>query len=303
MEALIDSAFTGAMTNTTSTTSTDPTGAPTPGLTVVTGGTGKTGRRVVDRLAALGLPHRVGSRREAPPFEWGDPDTWPAVLDGASSAYIAYYPDVAFPGAVDTIGAFAAQAVRQGVRRLVLLSGRGEEEALVSEQAVRDSGADWTILRATWFAQDFSEHFLLGPVLGGVIALPAGDVAEPLVDAEDIADVAVAALTAADDRHVGQVYELTGPRLITFAEAAATISAAIGRDVTYVPVTPAEYEAGAVDAGVPAEEAAPLAELFSRVLDGRNAHLADGVERALGRPPRDFADFVRAAATSGVWQA
>jgi uncharacterized protein YbjT (DUF2867 family) len=293
METLAVPAFTGGMT------STDPSTRPI----LVTGGTGKTGRRVADRLTAAGVAHRVASRRGTPPFDWDDPATWGPLLDGAGAAYIAFAPDLAFPGARDTVGAFAAEAVARGVTRLVLLSGRGEEEALATEKVVTAASPDTTIVRASLFAQDFSEHFLLEPVLSGVIALPAGDVAEPFVDLDDVADVAVAALTAPDGRHAGQEYEVTGPRLVTFADTAAMISAATGRDIAYVPVTAEEYRAAALAAGVPEEEVGPLTDLFTTVFDGRNESLADGVERALGRPARDFADYVRDTAATGVWVA
>jgi uncharacterized protein YbjT (DUF2867 family) len=177
--------------------------------TLVLGGTGKTGRRVVERLGALGVPTRVGSRSGRPPFDWEDRSTWAPVLEGVGSAYISYYPDLAVPGAPETVGSFAELAVRSGVRRLVLLAGRGEPEAEEAENAVRASGADLTIVRSTWFAQNFSEDYIVDGVRSGEVALPARDVPEPFVDADDIADVAVAALT--DDRHIGQVYELTGP--------------------------------------------------------------------------------------------
>jgi uncharacterized protein YbjT (DUF2867 family) len=191
--------------------------------------------------------------------------------------------------------------VARGVQRLVLLSGRGEPEAQRSEQVVQRSGAVWTVVRSSFFAQNFSEYFLLEPVLDGVIALPAGDVAEPFIDVDDVADVVVAALT--EEGHTGQVYEVTGPRLLTFADVASELSAATGRTISYVDVTPEEYLAGAVAAGIPAEEAAPFVELFAVVLDGHNAHLTDGVQRALGRPPRDFAEYAKAAAATGVWDA
>ncbi|MBC6459741.1 NAD(P)H-binding protein [Actinomadura sp. HBU206391] len=267
--------------------------------TLVLGGTGKTGRRVAERLTARGLPVRVGSRSGEPPFDWDDPATWEPVLRNVESAYVAYQPDLAFPGAAAAIRSFSELAVRSGARRLVLLSGRGEEEAAISERAVRDSGAEWTILRASWFSQNFSEHFLLEPVLGGEVAFPAAAVAEPFVDVEDIADVAVAALT--EDGHVGRLYELTGRRLLTFAEATAEIAEATGREVRYVPVTPEQYASALVEYDVPADYAKLLTELFARVLDGRNAHLADGVQRALGREPRDFADYARDTAATGVW--
>jgi uncharacterized protein YbjT (DUF2867 family) len=266
---------------------------------LVLGGTGKTGRRVAQKLEALGVPVRIGSRSAEPSFEWNDPSTWTAALDGVKSAYLVYYPDLALPGAAETVEAFAKQAVAQGVEHLVLLSGRGEAGARRGEEMVQHAGADWTIIRASWFCQNFSEDFLLEPVLSGEIALPAGDVAEPFVDVDDIADVAVAALT--DRRHAGELYEVTGPRLLTFADAAAEISHASGRVVGYVPVTPEEYAAGAADQGIPADLVGALTDLFQEVLDGRNAYLTDGVERALGRPPRDFADYALAAARTGVW--
>jgi len=270
-------------------------------LTLVLGGTGKTGRRVARRLRARGIPVRVGSRSGQPPFDWGNRVTWAPALRDVNSAYVSYYPDIAAPGAVDTVGAFARLAVGRGVRRLVLLSGRGEAEAQRAEQAVRDSGADLTILRSTWFSQNFSEDYLLEPVLSGELALPAGDTPEPFVDADDIADVAVAALT--QDGHAGQIYELTGPRLLTLAEAAAEISKAAGREIRYVSVSAEEYAATAARQGVPGEVIDLLTYLFGEVLDGRNAHLANGVRRALGREPRDFTDYARDAAASGVWDA
>jgi uncharacterized protein YbjT (DUF2867 family) len=246
-----------------------------------------------------GLPVRIGSRAGDPPFDWDDESTWPDALHGAGSAYVTFVPDLAFPGAPDKVGAFATVALGLGVRRLVLLSGRGEEGALASERALQDSGVDWTVVRSAWFAQNFSEDFLVGSVLDGVISLPAAQVAEPFIDAEDIADVAVGALT--DDRHVGQVYEVTGPRLMTFADVADELSRAAGRPIRYEPITADEFVAAAMAQGMAADDAAALAGLFTAVLDGRNAGLTDGVERALGRPARDFRDYARAAAATGVW--
>lgn len=268
---------------------------------LVLGGTGKTGRRIVERLAARGLPVRVGSRRGEPPFDWEDRHTWAPVLRRVKSAYLSYYPDLAVPGADAVVGAFARTAVESGVRRLVLLSGRGEDGAVLAEQAVRECGADWTILRSTWFSQNFSEGNFLPMVLGGEVALPVGEVAEPFVDAEDIADVAVAALT--DERHAGELYELTGPRLLSFAEAIAEIARASGRSIRFVQIPMHEFASALAQQGEPEEVVALLGYLFTEVLDGRNARLADGVRRALGREPRDFADFARRAAAAGAWAA
>jgi uncharacterized protein YbjT (DUF2867 family) len=266
---------------------------------LVLGGTGKTGSRVAARLEARGIPVRIGSRSADPSFDWEDRSTWAPVLDGVRSVYISYYPDIAVPGAPDAVGAFAEQAVRSGVTRQVLLAGRGEPEAEEAEQRVRDAGGEVTIVRATWFSQNWSEAYWADYVRAGAVALPAGDMPEPFVDAEDIADVATAALT--DDRHIGELYELTGPRLLTFAEAVAEIGRATGREIRYEPVPMAAHAAEAANQGVPQEVIDLLTYLFSEVLDGRNAHLEDGVQRALGREPRDFTDYAREAAAAGAW--
>ena len=268
---------------------------------LVLGGTGKTGRRIIERLEKQGVPTRIGSRTADPPFDWEDRATWSPALDGTRAAYIAYYPDLAVPGAVETVGAFADLAVSSGVRRLVLLSGRGEEEAERAEQVVQASGADWTILRATWFSQNFSEAFLIDAVRSGTIALPAGGVKEPFVDADDIADVAVAALT--QDGHQGQLYELTGPRLLTFEDVVGEMAKASNRPLTFLRITPGQYAEALQQHGVPDDFAALVMYLFTTVLDGRNASLADGVQLALGREPRDFAEYARATAATGVWEA
>jgi uncharacterized protein YbjT (DUF2867 family) len=267
--------------------------------TLVLGGTGKTGRRVVQRLQASGHPLRVGSRSGNPPFDWENPATWGPALANVNSVYMTYYPDLAIPGAVDSIRAFTQEAVANGTRRLVLLSGRGEEEAQRAEQVLQESGANWTILRCSWFAQNFSENYLVESVRDGEVILPAGDVGEPFVDAEDIADVAVAALT--EDGHAGQLYELTGPRLLTFAEAVEEIARAVGRKIRFVLVSPQEYVSALAEQGLPDEFAWLLKYLFITVLDGRNAYLSDGVQRALGHSPRDFNDYAREAAASGIW--
>jgi uncharacterized protein YbjT (DUF2867 family) len=267
--------------------------------TLVLGATGKTGRRVALRLATRGVPTRVGSRSGEPPFDWEDKATWAPALHDVESVYVSYFPDLAVPGALAAVRSFAELAVESGVRRLVLLSGRGEEEAQRTELAVQEAGAEWTIVRCAWFSQNFSENYLLEPILGGEVVLPAGDVPEPFVDADDIADVAVAALT--DDRHIGEVYELTGSRLMTFASAVVEIAEATGRDIRYVPLTIEEYAAGAAEHGVPPDFVGFLTYLFSDVL-GHNAYLTDGVQRALGREPGDFSDFVGDTAATGVWK-
>lgn len=267
--------------------------------TLVIAATGKTGRRVAERLEALGRPVRRGSRSAAIPFDWDDSATWGPALEGVGAAYVVYTPDLAVPAAPAAIAAFTALAKERGVRRLVLLSGRGEEEAERCERIVQDSGLEWTVVRASWFAQNFDEGEFHELVLAGEVALPAGDVREPFIDVDDVADVVVAALT--EDGHAGEVYEVTGPRLMTFAEAVGEIAEASGRDVRYAQIPGDAFQAGLAQAGLPQDHVELLDYLFTTVLDGRNASVTDGVQRALGRPARDFRDYARAAATRGAW--
>ena len=269
-------------------------------LTLVLGGTGKTGRRVAERLEAKGHKVRIGSRSAVPAFDWDNEKSWDACLNGVTAAYITYTPDLAMPGATDAIQAFVDLAKRRGVKRLVLLSGRGENEAQACERIVQSSGLNWTIVRASWFSQNFSEGAFIDMVLKGAITLPAGDQLEPFADVDDIADVAVAAFT--QEGHNGQIYEVTGPRLMTFADVAADLSRATGREIAYVNVPHEAFVSEVANSGAPKDVIWMLDYLFSTVLDGRNAHLTDGVQCALGRAPKDFADYARDAAATGVWK-
>ena len=268
-------------------------------ITLVIGGHGKTGRRVAQRLAAAGRATRVVSRSTELPFDWHDESTWGRALAGTSSAYVTFQPDVTVPGALEILTAFAAAAREQGLDHIVMLSGRGEEQAAACEVAVAESGVTTTIVRSAFFAQNFSEGFLAGDVQASVFALPAGDVTEPIVDIDDVADVAVAALLG--QAQSGRVYELTGPELLTFHDMAVDLGEATGRTITYAPVSADEFAVTAGAAGVPADEAEILGELFAHIFDGHNSSLTSGVEEALGRPAASFADFAVQAAATGVW--
>ncbi|MFC1672869.1 NmrA family NAD(P)-binding protein [Pseudomonadota bacterium] len=265
---------------------------------LVIGSTGKTGRRIAQSLTERGFAVRHGSRNADVPFDWDRPETWVDALSGVTAAYISYFPDLAFPGAPEKIKALTECAVAAGVKRLVLLSGRGETHAQHCEEIVRNCGLDYTLVRASWFAQNFSEGYLREPMLDGVIPLPAGDVREPIVDIDDIADVAVAALT--EDGHSGELYDITGPRLMSFTEVAQVLSTTTNRDIRYMPITLDQFHASMTEVG-----GEMIADVFTdicrEVLDGRNAWLSDGVQRALGRAPRDFVDFCQAAQASGAW--
>jgi uncharacterized protein YbjT (DUF2867 family) len=266
---------------------------------LVLGGTGKTGSRVARRLSERKQVYRIASRNSAIKFDWEDTGTWAATLKDIHTAYISFQPDLAMPGAVQKIDAFVKLCAQSGVKKLVLLSGRREEEAQACEQIVIHSGLAWTIVRASWFNQNFTEGYLAEPIAEGAVYLPAGTVGEPFIDTDDIADVAVAALT--EEGHDGQVYDVTGPRLLTFEQAIQEISKATGRTITYQTIPMAAYAAALTEHQLPADIISLITYLFTEVLDGRNENLSDGVERALGRKPTDFSEFARKAAAAGVW--
>lgn len=266
----------------------------------VTGGTGKTGSRIVKRLQAMGIATRAGSRSASPSFDWNNESNWEACLTDVEAVYISFAPDLAMPGATDTIQAFVDCAVRSGVKKLVLLSGRGEEEAQACEQIVIGSGLHWTVVRASWFFQNFSEGAFCDMVRGGEIALPADDITEPFVDVDDIADVATAALTQSG--HNGEIYEVTGPRLMTFGDIAAELSDIIGKEIKFVSIPQLDFIEGAKESGAPKDVVWMLDYLFATVLDGRNSSLTDGIQRALGRKPRDFRDYAKQVERTNLWR-
>lgn len=266
---------------------------------LITGATGKVGARVIARLRSQGRPVRGVSRHTSPAFDWTLPVTWGAALDGMSAVYLAFSPDLAMPGADIVLSAFIRAAKLAGVENLVLLSGRGEQGAQRCEQLVQKSGLRWHVVRCSWFFQNFSEGLLCDAIKTGRFALPAADVKDPLVDAEDIADVVVAALTQGLPE---TVFEVTGPRLMTFSEVAQQLSHSVRRPISYVAVSAEEFRT-TLAASQGNETAELLTNICQEVFQGHNQWLGDGVQRATGRPPRDFADFCQQAAASGVWGA
>ncbi len=269
---------------------------------LVLGGKGKTGRRVVERLTDLGYRDvRIGSRSAVPSFDWEDEATWPAVVEGMESVYITFQPDLAIPSALETIRKFTSLASDMGITKMVLLSGRGEKEAQICEQVVMNTAKRWTIVRASWFNQNFSENMFLEPILAGEIALPRGGILEPFIDADDIADVVVESLT--DSKHECQIYELTGPRLLSFRQAIAAISQAIGRDIRFRELTLEEHVDLLRSYQLPEDYIRLVNYLFAEILDGRNSSVTHDVERVLGRKAKNFSEYVNATAAGSAWHA
>lgn len=267
---------------------------------LVIGGTGKTGRRVVEKLNKLNQNVRIGGRKETPSFDWNDPATWPKALENIDRAYIVFYPDLAVPGAFEAISGLAKAAKEAGLKKVVLLSGKGETEAERCEKVIAESGLNYTLVRASWFSQNFSESFFLDGVIAGHLALPMPEARIPFVDADDIAEVVVEALLK--DEHNGKTFEVTGPRLLTFKEAAAEISKATGREIKYEAVTLDQYSKMMESAGVPDSYIWLFNYLFTEVLgNAANQVVTNDVEKLFGRKAKDFTQFAKEVAMSGVW--
>lgn len=267
---------------------------------LVLGANGKTGRRVTERLAHnADVEIRLGSRNEKTPFDWEKPETWKAVLQDIHTVYITFQPDLAVPASAETIQKFTNLATQLGVQKMVLLSGRGEKEAQVCEEIVKTNANNWTIIRASWFNQNFSESFFLDPILAGEVALPRAEALEPFTDADDIADVVTEVLV--NEKHNGQTYELTGPRLLTFEQAVNEIANATGRNITFQGITLKQYSDMLAEYQVPEDHIWLANYLFEQVLDGRNSHITADIEKILGRKATDFTVYAQQTAKTGIW--
>ncbi len=266
---------------------------------LIIGKNGKTGWRVDRLLQAQGIPTRAVSRSTTPAFDWEDQGTWRAALEGTRSAYVTFHPDLAIPTAEQTIRDLVALAKEVGLEHLVLLSGRGEDGARRAEIVLEESGLDWNVVRANWFMQNFSEAFMIEGILAGELALPAGDIREPFVDVDDIAEVAVATLTRPELRN--RIFQVSGPRAMTFAECVAAISEATGYTIEYRQIPFDEFNDELRAQGMPDALLWLMRELFTVVFDGRNSEPTFGVEEALGRPATDFNEYIRKVMASGAW--
>lgn len=267
---------------------------------LVIGGTGKTGRRVVEQLQKKGIEPRVGSRSATPSFDWDNKETWIEALDGIERMYVTYYPDLAVPGAKEAIQSLTYLAKELGVKKMVLLSGKGETEAEACEKIVMDSGMDYTIVRASWFNQNWSESFFLEPILSGEVALPMSDVLIPFVDTNDIAEVAATVLL--DDTYNGEIIEVTGPELITFKDIVDIISKTSDRHLNFYDITLEQYTDGMKQMQIPNDVVWLIEYLFSHVLTNpKNQLVVNDIERVLGRTAKTFLEYAQETTKTGIW--
>ena len=267
---------------------------------LVIGGTGKTGRRVAENLTQLGHNVRVVGRKTNPAFDWENTDTYDAALKDMDRAYIVYYPDLAVPGSRDAISALTEKALEAGLEKVVLLSGKGETEAEACEEIVANSGLNYTLVRASWFNQNFSEGAFLEFVLNGIVALPMPKAEIPFVDVNDIADVVSKVIL--DDSYNGQTITVTGPQKRTFKQVVEIMAEAIDRHIQFVPISIDEFKEGMKQAGLPDSYVWLFGYLFQEVLGNPdNQEVSDDVAKVLGRPAIDFETFAKQTAATGIW--
>lgn len=267
---------------------------------LILGGTGKTGRKVVESLRLLNQNVKIGSRSSSPSFDWNKEETWSVALEQVDRLYITYQPDLAVPGALRSIEKLVDLAKEKGVQKVVLLSGKDEREAELCEQLVIQSGLDYTIVRASWFNQNFSESFLMEPILQGVVTLPQADVQIPFVDTDDIAAVVVEALLHPE--HAQQIYQLTGGTTLSFRKAIAEIAEATGREIVFNSISMEDYVAGLNNMGVPQDYIWLIAYLFTEVLGNPIvSDITNDIEKVLKRKPKTFQEYVQETAKAGIW--
>lgn len=276
---------------------------------LVLGGTGKTGRRLADRLRAAGATVRTAARHGADVrFDWDDPATHDAALAGAEALYLV--PPTLRLDYAASAGRLLDRAEAAGVGHVTFLSARGVENA-PPESPMRAVELDLlgrttvtrALVRPSWFMQNFSEGYFASSLLAeDAIDAPTGDGAEAFVHADDIAEVAAATLLD-PAAHDGAAYALTGPEAITFAAIAERVSTVLGRPVVHRDLATPEWVAQTVAAGVPHDYAALLGMLLGLVRDGAGATLSDDVARVTGHAPRSFADYLADPATLAAWAA
>ncbi len=267
---------------------------------LVIGGTGKTGRRVAETLTELGHHVRVGTRNNNPKFDWDDHSTFKSALRGIDRVYIVYYPDLAVPGAREAITTLTETALSEGVGKVVLLSGKGETEAEACELIVANSGLNYTLVRASWFNQNFSEGAFKDLVMAGQVALPMPKAEIPFVDADDIAEVVTEVLL--DDSYNGDTITVTGPRKMTFKEVVDAMAEGLSRDIQYIPISLEQFKEGMKAAGLPESYVWLFGYLFQDVLGNEeNQVVSNDIERVLGRKAIDFTEYVTKTVHTGIW--
>ena len=270
-------------------------------LVLVTGGTGKTGRSLVAELQRASVPYRAASRHGAPAFDWAQPATWDAALEGAASVYLVAPGTMSNPYAL--MQDFIASATRKGVRRFVFLSMAGLPAGGPAHgqvhQWLKDNSDDWAVLCPSAFMQNFSE----GPYLATIreedrIYSNTGVGRVAFIDANDIAAAAFAVLTA--PKPLNREFVLTGGESMSYDRVAEVISSACGRRISHTHISTEALAERLIKRGLPETTARFLALGYETIAAGVADRSTDVVRTLTGRPPTSFQTF--AEANADVWK-
>ena len=267
---------------------------------LVTAPNSKTGKQVVKLLKRENIPFRAASRSTSVPFDWENEKTWASAISGAHAVYVVIPPNLAFADMPQRLKAFLTYCEAVRVRRIILLSGRGEDEAAKIEEVALSNAIPTTVLRASWFAQNFSEGYFVEGVVNGQLAIPSKLVREPFIDTRDIAKAVVFALK--DKSSNNYVFELTGPELLSFEDVAKKFTKHLDQSVTYVYMPIEDYINQLLQFGVSTDEIDLTRFLFGELLDGRNAYTTSDLSLLLGEQGTSFEQFIQHTKPSGVWQ-
>ncbi|ANL34777.1 SDR family oxidoreductase [Rhizobium phaseoli] len=264
---------------------------------LVIGATGTVGRHVVDGLLAKGEAVKAASRAGKPVanaegvvFDYAKPETFGPAFYGVDRAYVLLASGYADSKGMllPVIEAAAARKVK-----VVLQSAFGvdADDAIPYRQveiALEKSGTPYVILRPNWFSDNFHTFWKPG-IDHGQIALPAAEGKSSFIDARDVAASGVAALTSSS--FDGKAFNLTGPEALSYTQAAAILSEAIGKPVSYNAVSDEAFIDMLTGAGVSADYASFLASIFYPVRQGWTAVVTGDVETLTGRAPRSLQTY------------
>ena len=261
---------------------------------LLTSGFGKTGRAIAERLSVQGLGFCAASRTTPTKFDWKDKATWPTALKGKKSVYLCFAPDIVLPGSRQCISDFIKTAEQYDCEKLVLLSCRGVEEAEACETIVHQSNLETTVVRSSWFFQNFLEDDFARMITEGALTLPSADIEEPYIDVEDVADVIVKVLTEAG--HTGKTYEITGSQSLSFRQMAKEMSDAFGRTIQLCDTPHRKFVFDLAGSSAPSEVIWLFDFLFDYILDGRNSRPTNRFFGLMGRHPRSIQEFLASVA-------